>query len=378
MSHVAGSTTTASATARLGRHRTTITWLLIAVVVLVVLSILTRDHATYDGPLDPRNPKSAGAQAVARVLDSRGVEVTVARGQAALLAERVDEDTAVVVTNPQALGPSTLRRLRSHASSAGAVVLVGDAQVLGAQLGLDVGQVPRGDRDAACDLDLVDGLVVRTYGGRGLRAPGCFGADGTSVLVQRDALWLLTSPSSISNRHVLVQDDAALALRLLGQQPHLVWYVADPGDIAAGEGFSLTRLLPPWLGPSAILLLFAVLGLMVWRGRRLGPLVTEPLPVVVRAIESTQARGRIYRRTSDRTHASGILLEASRRRLTETLGLPPRTSLEVVADAAAARASRDPTDVRALLGTTPTSVTTNARLADLGRRLVELENEVAP
>jgi hypothetical protein len=226
-------------------------------------------------------------------------------------------------------------------------------------------------------VDLVRGLVVRTYGGKGLRAEGCFGGDDTSVLVHRQNLWLLTSPASISNRHVLEQDDAALALRLLGQEPHLVWYVADPADLAAGEGFSLGKLLPPWLEPSAILVVVAALGLMVWRGRRLGPLVTEPLPVVVRAIESTQSRGRIYRRTSDRAHASAILLEASRRRLTEALGLPRHTTLEAVADAAAHRARRDPGEVRVLLSTSPASVTSNARLADLGRRLVELENEVA-
>jgi hypothetical protein len=370
-------TSDATGQASLARHRTTIIWVLAAVAVLVLLAVVTRDRATYDGPLDPRNPESAGAQALARVLDDHGVEVTVARGQDALLRQQVDSTTAVVVSDPEDLGPSTLRRLRSHTSAAGALVLVGDARVLGAQLGLDTGLVPRGRQDAACDLDLARGLSVRTYGGQGLRAAGCFGQDGTSVLVQRGALWLLTSPSSISNRHVLEEDNAALALRLLGQEPHLVWYVADPADLAAGEGFSIGALLPPWLGPAAILLVVAVLTLMLWRGRRLGPLVTEPLPVVVRAIESTQSRGRIYRRTNDRAHASGILLEATRRRLAETLGLPPRPRPEALADAAAARAGRDPAEVRALLATAPTSVTTNARLADLGRRLVQLENEVS-
>ncbi|MBV9830567.1 MAG: hypothetical protein JOZ82_03165, partial [Marmoricola sp.] len=204
-----------------------------------------------------------------------------------------------------------------------------------------------------------------------------FGQGGDAVLVHRDPLWLLTSPDSISNRHVLESDNAALALRLLGQHPRLVWYVADPADLTAGEGFSLTTLLPPWLGPAAILLVVALLALMVWRGRRLGPLVTEPLPVVVRAVESTQARGRIYRRTNDRAHAAAILLEASRRRVSDALGLPPRTSVEAVSYAAAVRTSRDPREVRDLLGRDPASITTDARLAELGRRLADLENEVS-
>jgi hypothetical protein len=117
-----------------------------------------------------------------------------------------------------------------------------------------------------------------------------------------------------------------------------------------------------------------VLALMLLRGRRLGPLVTEPLPVVVRASESTLARGRIYRRTGDRDHAAEVLVSATRRRITEMLGLPPRTRLDAVAHAAATRTGRDPRQVLELLSTT--TVPTNARLADLGSRLIELENEV--
>ncbi len=343
-------------------------------LVLLVLALLTRDRAEFPGSLDPRNPKASGAQAVARVLADHGVAVTVVRGQDALLHHPVDARTEVVVTNPAELGPSTLRRLRSHARSAGALALVGPAQVLGAQLDLQTGLVPTGARPAACDEALVRRLVVRTYGGEGLQTAGCFGNPGTAVLSRSDGLWLLTSPASISNQHVLERDNAALALRLLGQHERLLWYVADSADLSSGEGLSISRLLPPWLGPSAILLVFGVLALMLLRGRRLGPLVTEPLPVVVRAVESTTARGRIYRRTGDRDHAAAILVEATRRRLTETLGLPPRTRVEAVADAAAARTRRDPRLVRELLSTT--TVPTNARLAELGNRLIELENEV--
>ena len=77
--------------------------LLIGLAVLAVLisvSVLTRDDADVEDPFDPRNPTASGDQAVARVLDQHGVDVVIARGQAALLAEQVDPETAVVVTNP--------------------------------------------------------------------------------------------------------------------------------------------------------------------------------------------------------------------------------------------------------------------------------------
>jgi hypothetical protein len=354
--------------------RTTILVALGLLAALVVLSILTRDRATFGDPLDPRNPKHDGAQAVARVLEQHGVDVQVVRGQAAFLDERVDSGTAVVVTNPGVLGYSTLRRLQDHAAGAGALVIAGEAEVLGSQFGIDATSSSTGRRSASCEEELARGLVVHTYGGSELATSGCFGSGSASVLVRRDALWLLTSPESLSNEHVLESDNGALALRLLGQQQRLVWYVADAADTAVTDGTQLSDLLPRWLVPGAYLLLASLVAVILWRGRRLGPLVTEPLPVVVRAAESTQSRGRIYRRTGDRHHAAAILVGAAGRRLTESLQLPRGSTTETVAAAAAARTGRDPRELLDLLG--DPAVTKDSQLVGLGQRLIELENEV--
>jgi hypothetical protein len=269
---------------------------------------------------------------------------------------------------------STLQTLRDHAKDAGAIVVVGDREVLGGQFGIDDASIPDGSRPADCDEPLVRGLVVHTSDGGGLDAPGCFGSGGSSVLVRRDALWLMTDPTSFTNEHVLESDNGALALRLLGQEDRLVWYVADSADTAASDGVGLSGLLPPWLVPGLYLLLASTLGFILWRGRRLGPLVTEPLPVVVRAAESTQSRGRIYRRTGDRRHAALILVAAARRRLIEALQLPRGTPVETLAAAAAARTGRDPRAVLDLLGNP--AVTKDSQLVELGQELIQLENEV--
>ena len=60
---------------------------------------------------------------------------------------------------------------------------------------------------------------------------------------------------------------------------------------------------------------------ILWRARRLGPLATEPLPVVVRAVETTRSLGRLYRRSGDRGHAAESLRRAARSRLAERLRL---------------------------------------------------------
>jgi len=343
-------------------------------LALVVISILTRDRATFSDALDPRNPKRDGAQAVARVLDRQGVDVQVARGQAAFLDARVDGATTVVVTNPGLLGESTLDRLRGRADDAGALVVVGAAEGLADQFGIDADSSFTGDRRARCDEELARDLVVRTYGGSGLNASGCFGSGDAAVLVHRGGLWLMASPVSFTNEHVLDADNDALALRLLGQHERVVWYVADVADTAVSDGVDLSGLLPAWLVPGLYLLVAGLLALILLRGRRLGPLVTEPLPVVVRAAESTRSRGQIYRRTGDRHHAAGILVVAARRRLTEALQLPRGSSLDILTAAVAARAGRDPREVLDLLS--GPAVEKDSQLVDLGQRLLELENEV--
>ena len=52
-----------------------------------------------------------------------------------------------------------------------------------------------------------------------------------------------------------------------------------PPCAAAGQGQeSLRSLLPGWVGWVTFQLLVVVLVCMIWRGRRLGRLVPEPLP----------------------------------------------------------------------------------------------------
>ena len=61
--------------------------------------------------LDPDNPDPDGAQALARVLDDQGVDVTVVRSADALDDADVDAGTTVVVTSTDLLGQSTIDRL---------------------------------------------------------------------------------------------------------------------------------------------------------------------------------------------------------------------------------------------------------------------------
>jgi hypothetical protein len=93
----------------------------------------------------------------------------------------------------------------------------------------------------------------------------------------------------------------------------------------------------------------AVLLLTLWRARRLGPPVTEPLPVTVRSAETVLGRGRLYQRARARGPALDILRAATRARLAALLKLPPGADAAAVAAAVAARTGRDPAELEELL-----------------------------
>lgn len=378
MTAPAPATTASGSTADFVHRNRTALWLaLAAVVALVLLAVFNTDNAQFGGSLDPRNPKPEGAQAVARVLDAQGVDVRVVRGEQAFLDAPVDADTTVVVTNPEVLGRSTFDRLRSRSPRAGATVVVGAAPVVFDAFGLEPHQLGRDDLFADCATPLAKGLTIRDPYPTAVVGNGCFSSDG-AVVLHRPAddrrFWLLLAPDVLSNQHVLEADNAALALRLLGQHRKVLWYVADAADVTASDGVTISSLLPGWLYPALWLLLASVLVSLLWRGRRFGPLVREPLPVVVRATETTESRGRLYHRARDRDHAGTILRTATRRRLADLLALPPDAPVPEVVVAVAARTRRDPHEVHRLL--TPARVATDSDLAELGRQLLRLEDEV--
>jgi hypothetical protein len=105
--------------------------------------------------------------------------------------------------------------------------------------------------------------------------------------------------------------------------------------------------------PAALQLLLAGLLLALWRGRRLGPPVTEPLPVVVRAAEAVEGRSRLYRRAQARDRAAAALRSGALARMVPRLGIDAAGAMEpppdAVVAAVAARSGRRDADVHAVL-----------------------------
>lgn len=143
----------------------------------------------------------------------------------------------------------------------------------------------------------------------------------------------------------------------------------------SGESGFLDLIPSGWLWGAFQLFLAALLA-AVWRGRRLGPLVAERLPVAIRASESTEGRARLYRKANARDHAASVLRAASRDRLAPLLGVAPgRAHLpEILLPAVSVRLPDTALDPHTLLfGPAPADDSALIRLAD---QLDALEREV--
>ncbi|NEB41008.1 DUF4350 domain-containing protein [Streptomyces sp. SID14515] len=390
---------------------------ILAVVLILVVAGITfaavRSGTNY-GQLDPRSAEPKGSRAVAELLEARGISVTVATTLDEATAA-TGPNTTLLVAGPNLLTRSQQLRLDEAASaSAGRTLLIAPGPGATARLAPGVRsethhavsalapacELPAARRAGTADLGgtrytTQDPAAVTCYPSAGLPSlvvlPAGTSGDGDTVL--------LGSPDFLHNERLDKQGNASLALQLLGSRPHLVWYLpslTDPSatadDNAPGDGneeqseggardeaadeSSFLDLVPSgWLWGTVQLALAATLA-AVWRARRLGPLVTEQLPVAIRASETAEGRSLLYRKANARDRAADALRAATRTRIAPLAGVPSRDAHtpDVVLTAVSTRVTTSDQDLNTLLfGTAPA---TDAALVLLADQLDALEREV--
>jgi hypothetical protein len=177
----------------------------------------------------------------------------------------------------------------------------------------------------------------------------------------------------MTNGALLKQGNAALAMNLAGSAPRVIWFAPQEREGAAGTA-SLSDLIPDQVSWIVLQLSLAVVLLAIWQGRRLGPLVAEQLPVVIRASETVEGRGRLYRSRRARDRAADALRTATRARLLPRLGLAANAQPPAVVQAVAQRTGADPQRVADVLyGPAPS---TDADLVSIAHQLDDIERQV--
>jgi hypothetical protein len=344
------------------------------VVVLGALVLALVAGGPPAGRLDPRSPAPSGSRAVAEVLRDQRVQVDLATTTAA--ARRLaGPGTTLLVTDPELLAQTQAAAVRGLGSD---LVVVEAARPERFATGVTAGRVSTpGVRAPGCRLpaarraggaDTGGASYLVAAGVRGDRL--CYAQDGQPSLVRvaegGRTVTFLGSGVALTNGRFGHEGNAALALGLLGGQDRLVWYLPSLSDVpAAAARESVYDLVPDGVWWGLTQLAVAILLLALWRARRLGPVVAEPLPVVVQAAETVEGRARLYRRSRARETAAESLRGARRVRLGRLLGVPPRGGPAALVDAVATRCGRSPADVGALLyGAAPADDAALVRLAD--------------
>jgi hypothetical protein len=336
-------------------------WIAAAIVVAViaiggaVLRSATGSGATFA----PDNPGPAGAMALRSVLQQQGVQVDVTStvaGSASTAGTLLVDDTDATI--------STASWRKLLAGRTRVVILAPDRRALDAALpDVQAAGAPGGSVvPASCSLPLARRAGSMSLSGvelslRTSSSTACFTtASGAAQVVSgtRDGVQvlLLADRTAFTNEHVTAAGNGAVALGALGSTRHLVWFQQSPLDVAANGGRTLQDLTPAWVTPLVVLLLLAGLTAALWQGRRLGPIVIEALPVVVRSRETVEGRARLYNRSRSRLHAADALRIGAIRRMAPNLGLSRTASVDEVVEAAARFTGRPRDQVAGVLLTT--------------------------
>ena len=354
-------------------------------VLIAVVVVLARGVSGPGGVfLSATNPAPGGAMAVVEVLRDQGVNVEVV-GTLQDAEDALDGAEATLLLHdaegylePELLGDISTLAAHTVLIEPGFLQLREVAPQVGAAGSVD------GELTADCDLPAVRSAGAVLGDGSGYRvtadtidAATCLGSGDdvySLIQIERDGrlVTVLGASAAITNEHVAELGNAAFALGLLGENATLVWYQPTLADVAGGSA-TIADLTPAWLSPVLALMFLVVIAAGIWRGRRMGPLVVEHLPVTVPANETMDGRARLYQKASARLRALDALRVGTISRMAVVCGLPRTAGVAEVAAVVASVTGRNLQEVRWLL--LEAEPATDRDLITLSDHLLTLEKD---
>ncbi|WP_244431611.1 DUF4350 domain-containing protein [Segniliparus rugosus] len=356
-------------------------FLVLVVAVLVGLTAFFSDQeSSSDEPLDPKSWRKDGGHALAELLRQQGVDLRVVRTAQEAQAETTN-DTLLFVSNSRYLvGEESLRQVAA---------LPGDRVVLDSSYysqlrvlapGIEYGSktAMQQPREPGCAWSGANRAGAVAIGGQVYQVQdvvdSCY--DGVVLRYRQDGrlITVVGSGGFMANAGIAEPGAAALALNLLGTRHTVIWLAPQfPQTTGAKVGPDLMSLVPDRIWWATRTLAVAVVLTALWQARRLGPIVVERLPVVVRASETSEGLGKLYQARRAKDRAASALRGAALARLSKRLAIPARAQ-DVMAAALAARAGRSPEEIKSVLyGRDPAD---DSELVALAEQLDILERSV--
>jgi hypothetical protein len=365
------------------RRGRTVAWILLALVVIAAIAAL-QTYLTAPRPGEPMDAESTspdGAHALVTLLRDHGVDV-VAAGTVDDVEHAARLDSLIVVSQTHNLSRAELQRV---ADAPGDRLVVAPTSVARERLapgikranGTSFAEQPDCDLREANRAGVVQFGLSDTYNpADDVDATRCYDGALIRLTDRGQTVTVVGSMEFMTNSGLLREGNAALAMNLAGSRPRVIWYAPEqpPPDESDGTA-TIFDLIPERVDWIVWQLCLAVVLFAVWKARRVGPLVAERLPVVVRASEAVEGRGRLYRSRRARDSAATALRAATLQRLRPRLGLAPNADASTVVEAVAARCNGMPEAMRhTLFGPTPSS---DNDLVNLAHQLDDIERQVA-
>ena len=378
-----------------GQRRRAGRWVVLGLLAITAFAVVTAwlSAPRLGGRMDPEATSPGGARALVTLLRDRGVEVIVARNVDDVEKAARPDSLLLVAETANTRGDDLLNRLAAVPGDRLVVEpTVRSREVLAPELTLSrdgqparqpdcslreanragPAQIEGGDiYERAGDDSLAGSLtgpLTRCYGGALVR----YNSDGRTVTV-------VGAADFMTNGSLLKEGNAALAMNLTGDRARLIWYAPQrpQGDRSADA--TVAELIPDAFFWVVAQLCVVTALLALWQGRRLGPLVAEKLPVVVRASETVEGRARLYRSRRARDQAAAALRTATLQRVTPRLGLGINPSENAVVAAVGPlirtrHGADEPTVHRILFGPPPD---TDSDLFGLAQALDDIERQVS-
>ncbi|ORW88179.1 hypothetical protein AWB92_22965 [Mycobacterium sp. IEC1808] len=358
-------------------------WVVLTIVALAVIAGVSA-YLTAPRPgarMDPKSTEPDGARALVTLLRDGGVEVVVA-DTVADVERAARPGTQILVAQSQYLTDTAL--LDRLGNAPGDLLLVEPTvrtrEALMPGVRMSAGSMAF-DKSPNCSLREADRAGTVRFGpsdtyratdGRAMTS--CY--DGILIRYRDDGriVTVVGSTDFMTNGSLLQAGNAALAMNLAGARPRLIWYAPHRVEGETSSPSSVSDLIPENVTWIVWQLCVVVLLVALWKGRRPGPLVAEELPVVVRASETVEGRGRLYRSRRARDRAAAALRAATIQRLLPRLGLGPGAPAPAVVATVARRSGADPGLVSYHLFGPPPA--TDHDLLQLARALDDIERQV--
>jgi hypothetical protein len=329
-------------------------------------------------PLDPRSSAEFGARGLVLFLHELGADVDIS-------ATGPSTSTDVAVLLEDRLTEASRRELATWVEDGGTLVIADPGSPLSAPLsedGNDVLAAITGDIErGTCDLDELDDVNDIDAPGALLYDTGvadsqCFGDDRAAYVVSgtigAGRVISVGSPTPFLNDALDDRDHSLLAAGLMVPEDGAQVTVLERPPPGEGDD-DLTDLVSDGVKAALVQLALAFAVYAVFRARRLGRPVPEPLPVPIAGSELTAAVGELMQQRRDPTRAARVIQQDTRRQLARRLGLPVDATAQAVADAVSARVDTGADHVLDLLNRP--SVEDERALVDLIRDLDAIRQE---